>query len=496
VISTASHCSVHVRPGRVGILLLVGLCLAGGAVARPAEEDASLPQQRQQARESPLLEASADLAPELAPELVLPDEESPNDSPSETPAEPLAEPRAEAAAADTPLLDKPEEVFARESVSPEFLDDVSARAADGLRVDEFTLEEMPFESSSGKWFSSGEWYGSAEVLAMSRSRNYRRVMGYDPTVVGLPNPSLRPNLAGTFVTTGVPWDLVPGARLTIGEHLGRDHLDRDQSVEFTYYGGLSFFVRDSYNAMPQSFLVTPLAGTILPGLPGFTFAQTYDSTISSNFNSMELNYKLDRRLGRDQLIMSPSGGWSRHAERGWLPSILIGTRVANINEAFTFASSRRNVSPDQFSGNYTIETQNWLWGLNLGGELISQNEFYFWGLRGRVTPAISFAANQQAAAGVNVLPPPPPAEAVARGGFAWRQVADQIGPGFLGDLTILGGLQLTPNLTVQVGYDFLWVAGIATATRQFNLDNVRPNSIDGGGQVFYNGLSMGLEGSW
>jgi hypothetical protein len=25
---------------------------------------------------------------------------------------------------------------------------------------------------------------------------------------------------------------------------------------------------------------------------------------------------------------------------------------------------------------------------------------------------------------------------------------------------------------------------------------VRPNSIDGGGQVFYNGLSMGFEGSW
>ena len=55
---------------------------------------------------------------------------------------------------------------------------------------------------------------------------------------------------------------------------------------------------------------------------------------------------------------------------------------------------------------------------------------------------------------------------------------------------------MTPNFAVQIGYDFLWVAGIATATRQFNLDNVRPNSIDGGGQVFYNGLSMGVEGSW
>jgi hypothetical protein len=399
--------------------------------------------------------------------------------------------------ADGPaLLAKPEEVVGREIVSPEFVDEVSARAADGLRVQDFEVEEMPFESSSGTWFSSGQWYGSAEVLVMSRSRNYRRVMGYDPSVVGLPNPSLRPNLAGTFVTTGVPWDLVPGARLTIGEHLGRDYLDRDQSLEFTYYGGLSFFVRDSYNAMPRSFLVTPLAGTILPGMPGFTYAQTYDSTISSNFNSMELNYKLSRRLGRDQMIMSPNGGWSRHAERGWLPAVYVGTRLANVDEAFTFASSRRNVSTSNFSGRYDIQTQNWLWGLNFGGELISRNEFYYWGLRGRVTPAVSFAANQQQAAGVNTLPPPSSVQPVSRGAFSWRQAADQIGPGFLGDLTILGGWQVTPNFAVQVGYDFLWVAGIATATRQFNLDNVRPNSIDGGGQVFYNGLSMGLEGSW
>ena len=395
------------------------------------------------------------------------------------------------------LLAEPEEVIRSgpEIVRPDLIDAVSARAADGLRVEDFELDEMPFEASSGKWFSSGQWYGSAEVLMMNRSRNYRRVMGYDPSVAGEKIPANK-NLAGTFVTTGVPWDLSPGARLTIGEHLGRDYLDRDQSLEFTYYGGLSFFVNDTYNAMPRSFLVTPLAGTILPGLPGFTYAQTYNSTISSNFNSMELNYKLNRRLGRDQLIMSPNGGWSRHAERGWLPAFLIGTRLANVNESFTFVSSRRNVSSSQFSGNYDIQSQNWLWGLNVGGELISRNEFYYWGLRGRATPAVSFAANQQQAAGVNHLPPPPTQASVARGAFSWRQAADQVGPGFIGDHTLLGGWQVTPNLAVQAGYDFLWVAGIATATRQFNLDNVRPNSIDGGGQAFYNGLSLGLEGSW
>ena len=69
-------------------------------------------------------------------------------------------------------------------------------------------------------------------------------------------------------------------------------------------------------------------------------------------------------------------------------------------------------------------------------------------------------------------------------------------PGFIGDLGLFAGWQVTPNFSLKVGYDFLWVAGIATATRQFNLNNIRPNSIDGGGQILYNGLSLGCDGSW
>jgi len=379
-------------------------------------------------------------------------------------------------------------------VAPELVDEVSAGFADGLRTQEFALDEMPLDASSGDWFSSGRWYGSAEVLSMSRSRNYRRVIGYDPSVRR--NPLGGTNLAGTFMSPGIAFNMAPAARMTLGRTLGRDHLDRDQSLELTYYGGMSFFIRDAYHALPQSILVTPLAGTYLPGIPGFTNAQTYGSTYNSLYNGMELNWKLNRRLGRDQLIMAPDGGWARHAERGWLPAILIGGRLANVNEAFTFTSVRNDAPLDQFSGAYEIQTQTWLAGLNIGGELISQNEFYYWGFRGRVTPAISFAGNQQAAAGVNLLPPPPPAAELRRGAFAWRQSANQVGPGFIGDLTILAGWQVTPNFSIQAGYDFLWVAGVATATRQFNLDNVRPNSIDAGGQILFQGVSMGVEGSW
>jgi hypothetical protein len=75
-------------------------------------------------------------------------------------------------------------------------------------------------------------------------------------------------------------------------------------------------------------------------------------------------------------------------------------------------------------------------------------------------------------------------------------VATDRGDGFIGDLTLMAGWNITPNFALQVGYDFLWVAGIATATRQFNLDQRDVRPLDAGGQTFYNGLSFGFNGSW
>lgn len=366
--------------------------------------------------------------------------------------------------------------------------ETSARALEGMRLDDLSLDEMPFEASSGDWFSNGRWYGSAEMLWFDRSRNYRRLLAYDATIP--PAPGVRIPV-GSFSTTGRPFNLSPGARITLGEYLGRDYLDRDRSLEMTYYGGLSFYQEDSFNAVPGSVLISPLAN----GVPGFSGAQNMTTAHNSIFNSMEWNYKLHRRLGRDQLVMSPNGNWSRHAERAWLPALIIGTRVANVNESFTFTSRRADLDPSVFSGNYAIQAQNWLWGMNFGGELISQNEFYYWGLRGRATPAMSFTANQQSVFGVNDATAPP-ASLFATGQVSRASSAQQFAPGFVGDLSLFAGWNVTPNFSLKAGYDFLWVAGIATATRQFDLNNVRGNPHDGGGQIFYNGLSFGCEGSW
>ncbi len=360
--------------------------------------------------------------------------------------------------------------------------DVSSRVADGMLMEDFRLDEMPFEASSGDWFWNGGWYVAGESLWMDRSRNNRRVLAEQAYLD--PFGAVR---TLKFTSAAQPFNVAPGARVTIGKSLGRDYLDRDRAFEFIYYGGMSYEDVDGRNAVNNGILVSPLA----PLAPGFSGATGYASKFNSDFNSWEWNYKLRRRLGRDQLVMSPGGNWTRHAERGWLPALIVGTRLANVNEQFSLSSSRSDVSQDQFSGRYHIDAGNWLLGLNVGGELISQNEFYYWGLRGRAAPALTFASTAQQAAGINTLLPPTSQQTVA-----FTDEATRTGPGFIGDLTLMAGWNITPNFALQVGYDFLWVAGMATATRQLNLDNRDVNAIDVGGQTFYNGVSFGFYGSW
>jgi len=424
------------------------------------------------------------------------------DHPPEPPALELIEPEPAVAAAsfegeiilepvigDAVILPLPvpsEPIPAPRSVLPGAADrpparivDVAATPLDGMLLDE-GFDEMPFEASSGRWFWNGGWYVGGESLWMDRSRNNRRQVVVD---LGAPNVG--------YSTFAQPFNVAPGARATIGKSLGRDYLDRDQAVEFIYYGGMTYSDVDGWNGIAGgNNLFTPLD----PLAPGFNGAGTYATTFNSDFNSYEWNYKLRRRLGRDKLVMSPDGSWTRHAERGWLPALIVGTRLANVNEDFSLTSTRPDVPTSEFGGRYTINTANWLLGLNLGGELISQNEFYYWGIRGRAAPALTFASTSQSANGINTIPPESPL--VPTGSVSFSDRATRTAPGFIGDLTLLAGWQISPNFSLQVGYDFLWVAGMATATRQFNLDNRDNNAIDAGGQTFYNGVSFGFYGSW
>ena len=150
--------------------------------------------------------------------------------------------------------------------------DVSARGIDGLRIDDFTVEEMPFEASSGQWFWNGGWYAGGESLWLTRSLNNRRVIAQDAADTRI-----------KYTTMAGPFNVAPGARATIGRSLGRDHLDRDRSFEFIYYGGMAYQLNEGWNSLVANSLISPLA----PNAPGFNFASSYETAMNSDFNSWE-----------------------------------------------------------------------------------------------------------------------------------------------------------------------------------------------------------------
>jgi hypothetical protein len=372
---------------------------------------------------------------------------------------------------------------------------ISAKPADWM-LDESMLEEMPHPASSGSWFNDGRWYASGESLWLDRSRAYRRTIAIDTAL--LPPPPFDPSNINDYplryTTVAKPFNVAPGARATIGRYFGRDYLNRDRSFEFTYYGGMTYEQTDGWNALGDAAgdntLVTPLALRV----PGYNGAGFYTTAFNSDFNSYEWNFKLRRRLGRDKMVMMPNGDWSKHSERAFLPAGFVGVRLANVNEDFFWQSGRQGVDFSDFGGLYEVHTENWLLGMNFGGELISQNEFYYWGLRGRAAPALSFASTSQEAYGINRTGQPQ--GQTSNTPYTFTDANTRTGAGFIGDLTLFAGWQINPNFSLQIGYDFLWVAGMATATRQFNLDNRDNNAIDVGGQTFYNGVSFGFNGSW
>ena len=369
---------------------------------------------------------------------------------------------------------------------------ISAKPADWM-LDESMLEEMPYPASSGSWFNDGRWYASGESLWLDRSRAYRRTIAIDTAL--LPPPPFDPTNINDYplryTTVAKPFNVAPGARATIGRYFGRDYLNRDRSFEFTYYGGMTYEQTDGWNALGDAAgdntLVTPLALRV----PGYNGAGFYTTAFNSDFNSYEWNFKLRRRLGRDKMVMMPNGDWSKHSERAFLPAGFVGVRLANVNEDFFWQSGRQGVDFSDFGGLYEVHTENWLLGMNFGGELISQNEFFWWGIRGRAAPCLSFASETQSNLSNNTIDPN-----FAQGSQSWTAGDTLTGPAFLGDLSLMAGFNLTPNFSFKAGYEFLWVAGIATATRQFNLDERRQNPIDAGGQTLFQGLSFGFEGTW
>lgn len=356
--------------------------------------------------------------------------------------------------------------------------------------------------TSGTWLERGYWYSEAEAVMMVRQWNRQRLIlagdglpFFGPTgaIAGFSNSNR--NLSLGRSTPGREGSV----RFTLGRFLFRDNNNLDHTLEFTVFGGGEYGQNSSVeadviadgNAIPGMQVLT---GTDFNAETSFDGAQSMAIQYDSRVNSFELNYKASTRLSRDRMELLPTGEWVRRANAGFTFDFLGGVRYIDLTENLSWSAtdifSLNNAGiPVGANGQYDVRTSNDMFGVQGGFGCAYK------GARWSVTTTGKLAAlanDLKTRAGLEF----------ADG--ATNDTLDDISSynanrtdtiSMLGELSVIGRLHLRPNISWRTGYRMMYLTHVALAPHQldFQPDDARVNST---GDIFYHGLSTGLDFYW
>ena len=248
------------------------------------------------------------------------------------------------------------------------------------------------------------------------------------------------------------------------------------SAEFVYYG-LFFYESQA--------TVTDPAGNLFSAFSGFGtfpfngFAETDQSDLqsaryTSKFDNFEVNFR--------QRWVAPSARY----QGSWL----LGVRYFKLDEQFSlFTQSTTN----QAAAFYDTDVFNSLVGAQVGGDI--------WfcllpGLRVGGEAKVGVYGNH---AGQNT-------SLISSAGPFFQENGDTEDVAFVGDVTAMMTYRLNYQWTAKLGYQFLYVDGVALASENFNPTPPliffpapgvnRTTSMNDNGHVFYHGFMAGLEFMW
>jgi len=343
------------------------------------------------------------------------------------------------------------------------------------------------------------------------------------------------------------YNIAPGYNATIGRYLGRDAMDRDDFLEFTYWGmntwtaALTFdpgtglidgnsvsvvgqklyntgalntpFLADSYSRYSGSPTRVPTYFQL--GVVGFDSTEIHHFTMDSEMHNFELNLRLRPRGRPDQLVLNPDGRWQRECQPGTYLSYLVGLRYMTVGEGFHFQSrgsiTRTTLAtydpttgaktyqqqPEDIgyirdvSGAYDVLTENDLLGLQIGADLMFRRCKWAWGVRAKAGPYVNFARNVK---DLYNDPQDVPSLAAFNNRFSERrQVA-----ALIGEVGFEATYKFKPNLMGRAAYDFRWITGLALGSEQlsWSLDPGTNDTINTGGTIYSHGLTLDLEWFW
>lgn len=390
----------------------------------------------------------------------------------------------------------------------------------------YDLQPAITESTSTN-LRRGWWYSSVDLVLMTRQWNRNGVI----LAVDRDLDSSGSLDGGSFGGGGALDDgdtsrqLVikqshPGreesARLRLGRFLYRDGSNRDHNIEFTLFGGGEFSSTASiFSDNPQGAnLGSSLSGRvhILSSVDGgsdisFDGAESASFRYDSRFNSFELNYILSSRMRKDRMVMLPSGEWVRRSNPGFTHSMSAGLRYFDLTENLQFNGNAidntafnaggATGTDTNINGEYLVRTSNDLFGFQLGGSLAYESDKFSITVTGKggvlgndakSRSSLNFlqqdgTALTEVGTGTNVADP-----------NFFKSNRTQTLP-FLIQAGIIGRYNIRPNVSFRTGYNMMYVTSVALAPHQ--LDFVPENGVVAAtGDVFYHGISSGLEFYW
>lgn len=405
-----------------------------------------------------------------------------------------------------------------------------------IPVSDVIAEEAAEVYSTNNWFRGGTWYSEQEVVMLLRADLPNVHIAVEPEFVGNDAGGFTPinNPATTNSLSSKEFDFTfeAGTRLSLGKILGRDVANRDHGIEFKYFGLFEYTGQASITSVAPTDQTDPTV-QVLPGfgirsllgsveanstlsgvgfvfvndLPGFSNSDRQDVTYEADLNSFEFNYTIGARPARDRLVMQPDGRWVRHATPSKIRGMYAGLRYIRQNEILNYtADGRRNLEsvvnganvtdvltgPVARTGDYRVTTDNDLFGVQLGGEMIQKRTDWVFGLDGKVGGLINFADRH------SLLVQSVDNDDTAVENLITRtdvQSLDDETLTFLGEANIYVAYYLRPNTSMRLGYNVLYMNGLATATNNMGLVGGF-SKFELTGDSLYHGLNFGFNVSW
>ena len=334
------------------------------------------------------------------------------------------------------------------------------------------------------------WYWEQNVRILTRNRVRKGLFSFDQA--GVPQ----------LTTRSVGFDVAPGYDATVGHYLGRDSENRDQFVEFTYWGmnawmeerqaNATLFLTDSFS-FPDPVTFGNLFSSFDSTVGGFNRVDRQFIAYGSDIHNFELNARIRPRGRPDRMVLYPNGKWRRERQQGQYKSYLLGLRVMSIDEFFGFYGRGTIINgavSNDVSGDYLIDTHNDMVGIQVGGDLMFRGRLWSWGARYKVAPMINFC-DQISRISTNAAGDP-----FASADLDVRRQAKRSDLAAFGEVGIAGSYKIRPNMVLHASYDFMFAVGMALAPEQLEFSSDPVPRVNDNGFLYYHGLSLGLECIW